>query len=149
MSAVGIIKETIVQFMPGNDADSLMHKPGYVGKAINRVDTKLKVKGEAAFTADFKLDNPVYAALVYSTITKGKITRIDRSVAENSIGVLAVITYENAPKIHTLSMFEPSSESKGAAASDCPILQNEYIHRDSQPIAVVIVETLDQAEHAD
>ncbi|MGZ4955202.1 MAG: xanthine dehydrogenase family protein molybdopterin-binding subunit [Methylobacter sp.] len=148
MTATGIIKETIVQFMPGNDADSLMHTPGYVGKALNRVDAKLKVKGEAVFTTEFKHENPAYAALVYSTITKGKITRIDRSVAENSIGVLAVVTHENAPKTHAPSMFDPSGESKGAAASDCPILQNAHIHRDSQPIAIVIAETLDQAEHA-
>ncbi|MEO8597337.1 MAG: xanthine dehydrogenase family protein molybdopterin-binding subunit, partial [Candidatus Solibacter sp.] len=38
--------------------------------------------------------------------------------------------------------------SKGMAASDLPILQDDRVHWDGQPVAVVIAETLEQAEHA-
>ncbi len=37
---------------------------------------------------------------------------------------------------------------KGMAASDLPILQDASVHWDGQPIAVVVAETLEQAEHA-
>ena len=37
---------------------------------------------------------------------------------------------------------------KGMAASDLPILQDSSVHWDGQPIAVVVAETLEQAEHA-
>ncbi|MDD5580469.1 MAG: xanthine dehydrogenase family protein molybdopterin-binding subunit [Methylobacter sp.] len=148
MNNVRTIQETVVRFAPGKDHDSLMHKPGYAGKPFSRVDANLKVKGEALFSADFKVENPAFAALVYSTITKGRITTIDTSEAASSSGVLAVITHENAPKIPTPPVFDPTGESKGTAASDSPVLQDNRIYRDSQPIAIVIAATLDQAEYA-
>jgi xanthine dehydrogenase YagR molybdenum-binding subunit len=37
---------------------------------------------------------------------------------------------------------------KGMAASNLPILQDPSVHWDGQPIAIVVAETLEQAEHA-
>ena len=37
---------------------------------------------------------------------------------------------------------------KGFAASDFPIMQDNRVHWNGQPVAVVVAETLEQAEHA-
>ncbi|MGI8469582.1 MAG: xanthine dehydrogenase family protein molybdopterin-binding subunit [Pyrinomonadaceae bacterium] len=148
MSIMQKIMETVVQFMPDKDPDPLIHKHGYVGKPLSRVDGQLKVTGAATFSAEFKFENLAYAALVYSTIAKGKITKLDASEAEKSNGVLAVITFENAPKMKDPPTFSPGGQSKGSAASDLPILQDEKIYWNGQPIAVVVAETQDRAERA-
>lgn len=117
----------------------------YVGKPLSRVDGQLKVKGEAAFSAEYKIENPVYAALVYSSVAKGKIAEIDISKAKEASGVLAIITHENAPKIKNPPLF---MASKGMAASDLPILQEATVHWNGQPVAIIVAETQDQAEEA-
>ena len=142
MSITQKIMETVVQFMPDKEPDPLIqHKHGYVGKPFSRVDGQLKVKGEAKFSAEFKFENLVYATLVYSTIAKGKITKIDRSEAERAAGVLAVITHENAPKLKTPPQLLP-------VVSDLPVFQDAEIHWSGQPVAVVVAETQDRAEAA-
>ena len=71
----------------------------YPNDPIDRVDGKAKVTGSAAYAADYKMQNIAYGFLVGSTIAKGKIKSIDIKAAEKAPGVLAVITYLNAPKI--------------------------------------------------
>lgn len=147
MSLMQKIMETVVQFIPDKESDPLIqHKHGYVGKPFSRVDGQLKVKGEAKFSSEFKFDNMAYAALLYGTIARGRITTIDSTEAEQAAGVIAVITHENAPRMKTPPLFPPRGD--GASLSDLPVLQDAEIHWNGQPIAVVVAETLDQAEHA-
>jgi xanthine dehydrogenase YagR molybdenum-binding subunit len=148
MSIMQKIIETVVQFMPDAAPDPLIHKHGYLGAPVSRVDGRLKVTGEAAFAAEFKVENPAYAALVYSTIAKGEITQIDISEAERSLGVLAVITYQNAPRMNDPQTFNPRGKTTGSAAADLPIMQDAKIYWNGQPVAVVVAETQDQAERA-
>ena len=77
------------------------------GQPINRVDGRLKVMGEAHFSAEFPFDNIAHAVIIGSAIAKGRIQNIDVSAAENAPGVLSVITHRNAPKLNELG-----SESK-------------------------------------
>ncbi len=140
------ITETALQFMP--DAEDRLNKRSYVGAPMSRVDGQLKVDGEAIFTAEYKVENVAYAALVYSTIAKGKITKIDATAAEKAIGVLAIITHENVPKMNDPAPLDLSGGSSGAANSDLPILRDANIHWNGQPVAVVVAETQEQAEQA-
>ena len=76
MSVVQTIMETIAKVLPEQKVDPLIAHTDYVGQALQRVDGDAKVRGEARFTAEFKLDNLAYAALVHSTIAeKGKSAR--------------------------------------------------------------------------
>ena len=63
-------------------------------------------------------------------------------------GVLAVITHRNAPKMKTPPIVDFHNLGKGFALSDLPVMQNADIHWDGEPVAVVVAETLEQAEHA-
>ncbi len=149
MSIMQKVMETVVQYLPDPISDPLIgEKHGYVGKPLSRVDGQLKVKGAATFSAEFKFDNIAYAALVYSTINKGKITKFETAEAEKMTGVLAVITYQNAPKLIKPRTFDPGSGDNSASASELPVLQDASIHWNGQPIAVVVAETQDQAEAA-
>lgn len=142
------ITETAMQFTPDPERDQLNNERGYVGAPMSRVDGQLKVDGEAIFTAEYKVENVAYAALVYSTIAKGKITKIDATAAEKATGVLAIITHENVPKMNDPVPLDPTGGSSGAANSDLPILRDTNIHWNGQPVAVVVAETQEQAEQA-
>jgi xanthine dehydrogenase YagR molybdenum-binding subunit len=148
MSVVRKIMETVVQFMPDKKPDPLIYKHGYVGKPFSRVDGQLKVKGGARFTAEFKIENLAYASLVYSSIPKGRAASIDTSGAEKAPGLIAVITHENMPKMKAPPLLDVNNIAKGFASSNLPILQDDKVNWDGQPLAVVVAETLEQAEYA-
>jgi xanthine dehydrogenase YagR molybdenum-binding subunit len=126
--------------------DPLMHRQGLIGKARDRVDGPDKVQGKARFAAEVYLDNMLYAALLGSTIARGRIASIDTTEAEAAPGVALVMTYQNAPRMQapTLMMQKP----KAAGASDLPVMQDAEIHWNGQAVALVLAETQDQAEHA-
>ena len=148
MSLMKKVMETVVRFVPDKDADPLLHRDGYVGKPMKRVDGELKVRGKATFTAEYEIENLAYAAIAHSTIAKGEITSIDATEARNSVGVIEVMTYLNAPKMKAPPEFSAGDGSDGAACSELPIMQGPSIHWNGEAVAVVIAETQDQAMHA-
>lgn len=114
-----------------------------VGQPLPRVDGVLKVRGAARFSAEVPFRNLAYAALKCSTIPKGRITSLDISAAKTAPGVLLVLTHENAPKLGDVSLFP-----QGGAASTLNPLRDGSIHWNGQPVALVLAETHEQAEHA-
>lgn len=113
-----------------------------VGKPMDRVDGRLKVTGAARYAADLVKDL-VHAVVVQSTIARGRIKNIDARAAEQSPGVLAVITHLNAPKLATTNPPGTSSFEKVV-----PVLQDNAINYYGQHIGVVVAETFEQALHA-
>jgi len=134
-------------WIPGGVPDPLIRRQhGLIGKPISRLDGAQKVRGIARFAAEFPLENMVYAALAYATIPRGRIATLDTVAAEASPGVVAVMTYRNAPRMNPPAVF--GSSSTGAAPADLPIMQDDRVHWNGQPIAVVLAETQEQADHA-
>jgi xanthine dehydrogenase YagR molybdenum-binding subunit len=131
---------------PGDGPDPLIDRHGLIGAPISRLDGPLKVKGAAQFAAEFVIPGMVYAALVYSTIPKGRLATLDVRAAENAPGVVLVMTYRNAPRMAPGPVF--LTAEKAAAGDDLPIMQDEQIYWNGQPIAVVLAETQEQADHA-
>ncbi len=148
MSVMQSVTETMARFMPDKKHDRLLERDGFLGKPLSRVDGEAKVRGQARFTAEFNFPDLAYAALVYSSIAKGKISRIDTERAKREPGVLEVLTYKNMPRLKAPPLVDLTDLKKGMAASDLPILQDASVNWDGQPVAVVIAETLEQAEHA-
>ena len=104
------------------------------------------MKGSARFAAEFPLDGMVYAAVAFSTIAKGHIADLDTAEAEAAPGVVLVMTHRNAPRLNPSPVF--GSGPKAASGDDLHILQTGRIHWNGQPIAVVLAETQEQADHA-
>ncbi len=134
-------------WIPGGKPDPLItHKHGLIGTPVSRLDGAFKVGGTARFAAEFPFQGMVYAALSYSTIPRGRIATLDTSAAEAAPGVVLVMTHRNAPRMNPPAVFGSSSTAVGP--SDLPIMQDDRIHWNGQPIAVVLAETQEQADHA-
>lgn len=120
-----------------------------IGKPVDRVDGRLKVTGTARYAAEFKTANLAHAVLVMSTIANGSIRTIDTKDAKSAPGVLDVITHLNAPKLNFPERPKAFDDYVAPVfGRSLPVLQDKTIYFNGQPIAVVIAETLEQAEHA-
>jgi len=134
-------------WIPGGVPDPLIaRKHGLIGSPVSRLDGSLKVRGEAPFAAEFRFDNMVYAALAYATIPRGRIVAIDSRAAEDAPGVVLVMTHRNAPRMKAPGVFGSSPSAVGPA--DLPILQDDRVHWNGQPVACVLAGTQEEADHA-
>jgi xanthine dehydrogenase YagR molybdenum-binding subunit len=132
---------------PGGQPDPLIRrKHGLIGAPVSRIDGPLKVQGKATFAAEFPIDEMVYAALAFSSIAKGRITTLDTAEAEAAPGVVLVMTHRNAPRMKSMPMILTGPKALGG--DNLPILQDDRIHWNGQPIVVVLAETQEQADHA-
>jgi xanthine dehydrogenase YagR molybdenum-binding subunit len=143
-AAVGLVPNSSP---PGSEPDPLIrHQHGLIGKPVSRLDGPFKVTGEARFAAEFPLEGMAYAALAYATVAKGRMVTLDTRAAEAAPGVALVMTYRNAPRMKAPPL--GGSAPKAAGQSDLPIMQDDQIHWNGQPIALVLAETQEQADHA-
>ncbi len=121
-------------------------RPGsIVGTPINRIDGHLKVTGQAQYAADVPVENVTYAAIVSSTIARGKILSIESDAALAIRGVLRIFTHENTSKFK-----QPGADfQKGIvpAQTFMPLQGPEIVHY-GQQIAIVVAETFEGARAA-
>src|SRR5262249_35203691 len=101
--------------------DTLMHKHGLIGGPVSRVDGRLKVQGQVRFAAEVAFENLTYAALLCSTVARGRITSLDTSEASAAPGVVLVMTYRNAPRMARPPVMMTSAKAGGS--SDLPVMQ--------------------------
>jgi xanthine dehydrogenase YagR molybdenum-binding subunit len=119
----------------------------YIGTPTSRIDGNAKVTGAAKYAAEPNVDGLAYAAVVTSTIAKGRIARIDTSEALGVEGVLDILTHDNRP---------PMARSTGAYKDDVapehgsPLrpLYDDKILFNRQPIALVLAEEWEIARFA-
>jgi xanthine dehydrogenase YagR molybdenum-binding subunit len=122
---------------------------GAVGRPVDRLDGTAKTTGAARYSAEYPYPDLAYAALVYATISRGWITRMDTAAALAVPGVLAVITHQNAPAMKPPPP-KPSMLDLSTWASPVSVnyLNTDELHWNGQPVAVVVADTLDAARHA-
>ena len=124
----------------------MQSRRGLIGGSISRLDGPLKVQGKAPFAAEFPLDGMVYAAVMFSTIAKGRIISIETDAAQSSPGVVLVMTHKNAPRMKPMPAF--GSQPKAAGPDSLSVMQDDRVHWNGQAIAVVLAATQEQADHA-
>ncbi|HJV84696.1 MAG TPA: xanthine dehydrogenase family protein molybdopterin-binding subunit [Noviherbaspirillum sp.] len=113
----------------------------HIGAPLDRIDGPQKVCGMARYTAEFTVPRMAHAVMVQSTVANGRIREIGSSDVEKMPGVIAVLTYRNAMKL----------PQGGKAAVQPPqgrvlsLLQDDLVHYNGQPVAVVVAETFEQA----
>jgi len=112
-----------------------------IGKRIERVDARLKVRGKADYAAEIGVANVAYAVIVGSTIARGRIADIDTRTAERVPGVLAVLTHVNAPRLPKANRASPQDRV-------LQLLQDDQVLYCDQPIALVVADTLERAQEA-
>jgi xanthine dehydrogenase YagR molybdenum-binding subunit len=148
MAILRKVVETAVRFVPDPAPDPIIRRSGAIGLPLDRVDGARKVRGTATFTAEYQVENLAHAALVYSTVPKGRISRIDCADAEAVPGVIAVITYQNAPRMKHPTLLNFLRLGKGVGGSELPIMQDDSIHFDGEPVAVAVANLPEQAAYA-
>jgi xanthine dehydrogenase YagR molybdenum-binding subunit len=118
-----------------------------VADPIDRVDGKAKVTGAAKYSAEYALPGLVYGILVGSTVAKGTIASLDTKSAERAPGVISVITYQNAPKVPGYE--QGTNPAKGPTwGGGLKIFNSNNIYYYAQPVALVIADTFERAQHA-
>ncbi len=121
-----------------------------VGQPLSRVDGRLKVTGQARYSAEYnQLPGLVHAVLKTSDVARGRITGYDASAAQRAPGVLAILTHQNLPKL-AVSPDTPEGKKTigmGVQMGFLP-LTSDQIHYAAQPVAVVVADTLEHAQHA-
>ena len=147
MSVIGKVMEVAAKILPDRAPDELRHAHRLIGREIDRVDGQVKVTGEARFSAEQALPGLVYAALVYSSIAKGRIVSIDLAEANAAPGVILIITHDNAPRLKDPPLFDPAGGS-GAAGSRANLLNTDEVFWNGQPVALVVADTTERADHA-
>lgn len=118
---------------------------GSIGQPLDRVDGRLKVTGQAVYTADWRIPNLAHAVLVTSRIAAGRIASIDTKAATRLPGVIAVLThYDRLPVAEDPSKVKPGEPADRALQ----LLQDDRVLYAGQPVAVAIGETLEAATEA-
>jgi xanthine dehydrogenase YagR molybdenum-binding subunit len=111
-----------------------------IGQPLTRRDGILKVTGGARYAADHHPAGMLYAALAVSTIARGRVAFLDVAAAKAHPGVVEVMTPANKPPL----AIDPDTKTNPFAFR-LDLLQNDQVRYASQPIAVVIAETLEAA----
>jgi xanthine dehydrogenase YagR molybdenum-binding subunit len=138
----------LAQLIPNPSRDPIAWEGGELGHPADLLDGPAKAAGEIRYTADNEIANVTYAVPVGSTIATGRIRKIETSEAAASPGVLLVMTHENAPKMKATAAYATLRNPLVPAAMSLPILNTNQVYWNGQPIALIVAETLKQAEHA-
>ena len=134
-------RDIVTGAVPSVGAPMDRHQGAAVGAPLDRVDGRLKVTGGARYAAEFPTANVAHAVIVTSTVPVGRIASIDTKAAEAAPGVIRVITHRNAPKLAMKmgGMFYTKSLT---------LMQDDAVHYNGQPIALVVADTLERATDA-
>ena len=119
-----------------------------IGQPIDRVDGHAKVTGAGRYSAEIALPNLAYVVLIGADVASGRISAIQAGDAERADGVLAVLTHRNLPKIAMQPPLFPSLFGHAAPGETFFPMQDEVVHYAGQPVAMVVADSLERAQHA-
>lgn len=114
-----------------------------IGDPIDRIDGPAKVTGSARYSADIKRPGMLHGVLVMSTIANGRIQGIDTAAALKVSGVVSVMSHLNAPRLGGMDKNRRYNES--ALNRQLQLMQDNVVHYNNQPIAMVLGETFEAA----
>jgi xanthine dehydrogenase YagR molybdenum-binding subunit len=119
-----------------------------VGTPVTRVDGRAKVTGTARYSAEITHPDMAHLAIVGATIAAGRVVTIDTGRADRADGVLAVLTHRDLPRIAAPPHLLPSLIGQAAPGESFFPLQDETVHYAGQPVALVVADAHERAQHA-
>jgi CO/xanthine dehydrogenase Mo-binding subunit len=114
---------------------------GQVGRSVPRLESWLKVTGRAEYVHNLRLPGMLYGKIFRSTVSHGRIKRIDVGAAQALGGVHRVVTGEDIRKLVPDPYYGP-------AFHDQPVLALDKVHYVGEPVAVVLASDPHVAEEA-
>jgi xanthine dehydrogenase YagR molybdenum-binding subunit len=115
---------------------------------VRRLDGPEKVTGTAVYTAEVPMVGITHLAIVGATIANGRVIAIDAAAARALAGVVAVLTRDDLPKIANPPHLLPSLVGQAAPGQSSFPMQDDVVHHAGQPVALVVAESYEQAQHA-
>ena len=121
------------------------HLAGPIGRPLDRVDGRLKVTGKATYAFEYAAQGAAaYGFIVPAAIGKGRVLAVDASGAQNSPGVLLVLTKDNAPPQTPWGPVELPDRFARAE----PALNTDEVLYFGFPVAFVVADTFEHATAA-
>ncbi|HEY2571506.1 MAG TPA: xanthine dehydrogenase family protein molybdopterin-binding subunit, partial [Solirubrobacteraceae bacterium] len=111
-----------------------------IQSSLPRQDGPAKVTGAARYAGDHVADGMLYGVLVGAPIPAGRVRAIDADAARAIAGVTHVLTHAEMPKL--------GAPPVPPATSIRVPMEDDEIRYEGEPIAIVLAETLEAAEHA-
>ncbi|ALG08868.1 xanthine dehydrogenase family protein molybdopterin-binding subunit [Kibdelosporangium phytohabitans] len=103
---------------------------GGIGESPLRPDGGLKVRGQYAYSSDLWLENMLWGATLRSPHPSARILSVDTSAALAMPGVHTVLTYKDVP----------GENVYGLKLRDTPVLAEEIVRYQGEPVALVAAE---------
>ncbi len=107
-----------------------------IGDSWKRVDTSVKLTGQAAFVADVSLPGMLYGKALRSPYAHAKIKAVNLEKAKELPGVYAVMTGSDFPYLH------------GEAIINIPFLAIDKVRYMGEPVVAVAASDMAKAEKA-
>ena len=102
-----------------------------IGRPTPRIDAPAKVTGAAVFTGDLAIPGLLHAAVVGSPAPHGRLVGVDPSEALAVDGVVRVVTARDLRERLPTIRFGPN-------VRDCPLLAEDVVRYEGEPVAVVL-----------
>jgi len=123
-----------------------------VGQPVRRFEDPALITGTGRYTDDIEIENMAHAALVRAQFAHATVRRIDTTAAREMPGVLLVLTGSDvhADGLGDLPCSVPLNNRDGSSRFDTPrpVLAIDKVRHVGQPVALVVAETLLQAQDA-
>ena len=123
-----------------------------VGQPVRRFEDPALITGTGRYTDDLKFENMAHAVVVRAQVAHANVRRIDATAARAMPGVLLVLTGSdvNADGLGDLPCSVPLNSRDGSPRFDTPrpVLAIGKVRHVGQPVALVVAESLLQAQDA-
>src|SRR5438105_6433699 len=123
-----------------------------VGQPVRRFEDQTLITGRGRYTDDIALPNMAQAFVLRAPVAHANIERIDAAAARAMPGVLAVLTGDDVAveQFGDIPCHAPLNNRDGSPRSDTPrpMLAIGKVRHAGQPVALVVAETLPQAQDA-
>jgi xanthine dehydrogenase YagR molybdenum-binding subunit len=108
-----------------------------VGRAVDRIEGRDKVSGQAKYAYEYEAENAVYVLGVSSTIASGRVVSVDESSVLGLPGVVGVLWHANAPKLGPLE------------DGELALFQSPRVSYRGQWVAAVVADSYPAAQEAE
>src|SRR5881394_143104 len=123
-----------------------------VGQPVRRFEDQTLITGKGRYTDDIHLENTAHAYVVRARVAHASIRGIDAAAAQKMPGVLLVLTGDDikADGLGDVPCHAPLNNKDGSPRHDTPrpALALGKVRHLGQPVALVVAETLPQAQDA-
>jgi CO/xanthine dehydrogenase Mo-binding subunit len=119
-----------------------------LGRSERRIDAPAKVTGAALYPGDIQAADVLHAKVVFSDQPHARMLSMDASAARSAPGVVLVLTAADVPvNEYGLTMLD-QPVLVGVGDTGRSSVPSDVSHWEGDQIAVVVAETMEQADHA-